>query len=354
MKKTIFLGLAVLMAMAFISCDASPGGGGMLEEPDFYIDQTTGQYLKGITINVDKTSSKALTQGMAQSSITFYEVAFKDPNTPATIHRTTWPHTKTGRIYLPTGDNYGTAGNSILFAGKGADKTLFALGSWTATTDSAGTGTAGTVTMTTTSITFTLVALTNNVKENNDSSILSSFVITGSNPTTYPVPTTTFVQNGRAVTVPYFKVPSSGTGLTATYSILGPSNNHWNGVWYNTATAPAKLVSVGITTSENDLPPVKLISGTVAASPATTNGVSLTSGVFTLTMSTPASNGFCMISIEVPVFALSEANNAVKWVIVGGPHNELLDTGAANNSTGGSVVLGIGNLSPIDIITIAP
>lgn len=324
MKKTILPGIAVLLTLIIFSCDLNQDNTG---DPDTKYTED-GRLMKAITINTDV--SRALTPDLARPNLSYYEVAFKDNN--GRIYRASWSFTQNGVIHLPLGTGI-TYPDAVMFAGRFSDKVLFAVG----LTDTLQ------ITNTTTSITFTLTALTNNVSAEND----STFRIEGTNQ--FPTPTETFLQfSGSNITVPVFLVPKNVTGVTARYSI-GGLDNFLTRIYYHggaqvfsldiNAPIDMKLSAPdGFALSSDVVENAKI---TIPIPPNDTTGV-LSSGNFTLTFNTPNKVGFSKIFIEVPVYALSNTDNAIRWIIQGGHHNFLLDGGAGSNSIGAAVVLGVG------------
>jgi len=167
MKKAIFAGIAVLLALVVFSCnDTLPSG----SEAMFTAD---GRPLLDLTINGD--TSRALTNTLAIGGIDFYEVVFRDEPT-GDIYRTSWTRGRTGRIRLPPGSYGLNARNAIMFAGNQRDNTLLAVGLLTHITNrdelivvADNVDATKVVQVYTTGLTFTLLPLQTNVKPEADS-----------------------------------------------------------------------------------------------------------------------------------------------------------------------------------------
>ena len=152
MKKAIFLGITVLLALAIFACPA------FVAEPD----NESG-------IRIGTSSSRALSDLLARAGIDYFEVAFHDGTE---VYRTTWNKGQSGRIQLPPGSYGLNARNAILFAGSYRDKTLLAVGLLTSIDNvDCVLGDAPTLRIeeTTRTIEFTLLPLLTDVKADPDS-----------------------------------------------------------------------------------------------------------------------------------------------------------------------------------------
>jgi len=171
MKKAIFAGFAVLLALAMITCDLFPpvsnkDGGG--DKPDV-VYKDGKPWGVNLTINTGSTN-RAMTDAIAKGWVNYYEVAFMYGTT---IYRAKWRLGEVGRIAVPFGDYTSVdpddvapgIGAAILLAGRYDSKTLLAVGNLTT---SAPGGTPD-IDANTTSVTFTLTALTTDVKAEIDS-----------------------------------------------------------------------------------------------------------------------------------------------------------------------------------------
>jgi len=343
MKRAFFAGIAVLFALAVVTCDLFPSaekGGNIVEYTE------DGRLLVNLSISTGG-AGRALTTDLAKGGVDYYEVAFQDLVTPTKIFRTSWDYTKAGKISVPAG-NYNTAAKAILFAGRYEDKTLLAVGNLSAVDSTPG---STTITPSTTSVTFTLAALTNDV---NKDAATTTFKITG--PTSpagqsYATPSSgdlpIVMLNNTAY--PVFRIPANytnvgtsgnNTRITAMYTITCPSNA---GVMIADA---GRVISAGYPYLEN---PGLTINGTITPD----TGAVPTNGNFIIAIGDTAGigKGLTRLSIEIPVNAIDTTNDYPgTWYIRGGMTQNILDQGSTANSLGGAVLLAVGaDLSGITI-----
>jgi hypothetical protein len=331
LKHLCFIGIVVLFASAMVSCD-------FVEKPDVpdnvvgYTDD--GRAIISLAI---ATPGRALTLSQAQTKIDYYEVVFND-NVGTKLYRAVWPYTKRGRINIPTG-NY--ANNAVLFAGRNSDKTLLAVGI-------IATGTAN-VTAAITTIDFNMTALSTNVAADP----LSSFQIMTPGYLTSSLTTATFPKaRVDGVDYPVFRIPEN-TAIAAQLLVGGISPDSKIFV----ANSGGQLwVSGEVTDSPAFVSSPELSGGTIT--PATGN--QLADGLISIAgLTATGGMGFVKMAIEVPVLAISADNDAYGraatiWYIRGGLQNEYLDLGSAANSQGGTILLGVGNVTGYIINPIGP
>ena len=352
MKKTILAAFVVLLAVMAVTCDNF--------SPD--ADKATPQYtedgrpLVQLTINAPKMS-RALTADLAKGLVDYYEVAFKDPGyngtTNTRIYRTSWNYAKTGRIAVPAGD-YDDATKAVLFAGRYNDKTLYAVGIITATSEGIG---ETEILPTTTSVTFTLSPLLNDV---NSDPATSTFLITGptssdpgghdySSASLTDIPT---VKLSGGKSYPIFAIPphgyvNSGAGknITAEYTVnCGASANaYYDGV---IVTTGAKIVSAGYSDDESkDM--FTAVTGSITAPLPDAQFPSDGKIELLINIAAVANDGLSRLAVEVPVCAISNVfNSPGVWYIRGGMNQTVLDEGKdADAPIGGAVLLAVGPVS---------
>jgi len=184
MKRAIFAGCAVLLALALVTCDAFPPAvkDGEDSKPELV---TLDNGLPGVylTIKVADNAGRSMTTAHAKEWTNYYEVAFLDKK--GNIWRAKWRGLESGRIAVPFGDygdvdpsvNPGTPTTpgtpaAIMFAGRYETKSLLAVGKLTQVNTDVG---ITEINADTTSVTFTLIPLNADVKADPD----SSFAITG-------------------------------------------------------------------------------------------------------------------------------------------------------------------------------
>ena len=156
MKKAIFAGIAVLLALVIFSCEGF--------DPAQRIVGYTDDGRPLIELSIDHTASRALTDTLARAGISFFEVAFYDGTD---YYRTSWNRGRSGSIRLPPGVYGLNAEKAILFAGNRRDHTLLAVGLLTHIDGEActkGTDASLTINLYTTRLTFTLLPLLTDVK----------------------------------------------------------------------------------------------------------------------------------------------------------------------------------------------
>jgi hypothetical protein len=342
LKHLCFIGIAVLLASAMVSCD-------FVEKPDVPLSNIVGYTDDGtplVSLKIKTGASRALTLTLARAGIDYYEVVFFDG---AKYYRASWDYTKTGSIIIPA-VNYSGANSAVLYGGRDEDKTLLAFGTLT---------NPNIANLVGNTIVFSMVALTTTVTEDGDT---SSFKITG--PTTPKDYTTTGILPKVKVNkaeYPVFKVPASADGgtnpaINATFTVANITDaaKMVVGPVVAPATTAGKVYYATVVADTQALISLPSVTnGTVT--PAA--GTGLTDGVFTITgINTGDNLGFAKVSIEIPVLAIANTPDAngvgpITWFIRGGMQNKALDLGSGSNSLGGAFLLGVGEVNGYLITT---
>jgi hypothetical protein len=349
MKKTILAALVILLAVLAVTCDSALDAD---KEPLQYTED--GRPLIPLTINAPKMI-RALTADLAKGLVDYYEVAFKDPSfngtTNTKIYRTSWNYSRTGRIAVPSGDYTGAA-KAVLFAGRYNDKTLYAVGIITSTSEGAFTE----IKPTTTSVTFTLSPLLNDV-----STVVadSTFMITGPSAS---VPDNHDYMSASLSVIPkveltgskwypifylppagYINTGNAGEDITATYKVNCGTSANANYAGVIVAATDAPIISAGYSDDQTeDL--FTTVAGKVT-SPVLDAPVPAT-GIFNLLIdiSAAAKNGLSRLSVDIPVCAINTQYNLPGvWHIRGGMNQTVLDEGKdADAPIGGAILLAVG------------
>jgi len=357
MKKQIFAVLAVMFALAIVSCDNFPTGDDGLTNVEYTTDGSGN--LTGITLylegGVPRTAeNRALSLQIAKAASNYYEVVFTNGSE---IARASWSPGESAVIKgvprVAYGTTIGAINKAVLFAGRKSDRTLLAVGLLSGGTESDGSAsTPGTITNSTVSVTFSLNAFTGggaNVSSSyaaTTNGTLATATIFG---TAYPA-----IEITKA-TPP--AIPSTVTA-TITYTLGGATalTNYLPGIWYRTgAKVEIKAPTLSLSNTLVDVPaPLLLPQGTptIGITPPTA-GV-LTSESFVITISPAASTIEGSISsfyFEVPVNAINataatDGTPAVNWFIRPGYGINLpvLDKGTAGD-LGGSLLITYGEPS---------
>lgn len=341
MKKLYFAAIAILLALAMVSCDnvGTPGTG--LNE-----DGT-------VTLNLGTAGlGRALVGPTAEAGTTYLEASFRAVGgTPTDIIRTTWSWATIGKIKLVPGSY-----EVILFAGRGSDKTLLGVGRVDQVDIVDSDGQPDTpititppavvpVTARTVGLHFTVEPLTNDISSD---LATSTFFIGATQPTSGDAP---YMRDEFGNNIPVFEVlkvtPTSGTwkfdigsGNLATYA----SDIIISGAGQVLQTGHSSKDALDVPRQLTTLGP---------ASPAT----SAVTGTFTFPIAAPDADGAVYVALEVPVVAFSAAPATVPvtWYIRGGLNNGLLDAGpspsggasGAPGILGGAIVVFFGNIDAI-------
>jgi len=350
MMRKVYFAITMLLALAVFSCDFIPNAPD--SEPIEYT--ADGRALVSLTIG-KPNMSKALTAELARPGIDFYEVAFTDG---AKIYRASWDYTQTGKIKVPTG-NYDGAAKAVLFAGRYSDMTLLAVGKITYV-DSTAISNAVNITSATKSVTFALFPLVTDVngKIQTGSDVSSFQILTPTEGDAddpdeyktivkYATKELPYAKLGNK-NFPIFLIPNDALATASFGLALGGSASFTD---YNAAIrvlpgSSCKLYAAGVAYDDN--PPVVLeMTSSKIVSPYTSTGtVQLPATIdMELIAKNASENGICKIAIEVAVVALGTTEAPHTWYVRGGLQNGLYDEGATLQSTGGSILIGIGNIT---------
>ena len=340
-KKPLLTGIAALLALAVLSCTGAPEEDHTRYTPD-------GRPLVELAVGTGDTG-RALNDTLAAAGINFYEVAFFDGTY---YYRTSWSRGRSGRLFVPA-FNYAAAGNAILFAGQRADDdyTLLAVGLLTSVDGLPGAD----ITLTTQTVTFTLVPLLTDVKA--DAS--SGFQITspsGFETASVAAPFPLFPLNptspgGPPRNVPLFRIPEFNDTIEAAFALSLPGglifSNYQDGIY---AAGPGRVENLipllGNPPLVEDFPNFHKLDITIT-SPA--SGGTLPNNLILFEIATPdvPYAFYSRMFFEIPVNAIENGASTdgiqpLTWHIRGGLINDVYDEGAAVNSLGGAIVLGIG------------
>ena len=354
MKKMFFAVCAVLLALAIFSCVDTivPENG-----PDGYTED--GRPMKSLTIRTGGVG-RALTGPLAKAGADFYEVSFFDGTN---YYRKSWNWAETGKIIVPFGDYYMDSAKAILFAGRMSDKTLLAVGYLTAAT---GSTTLNEIDGTTTSVTFTLTPLTSDVKADGTSTfqITEAGYETSSVPSPFP---TARIDGGPSI--PMFKIPADSTA-TAEFEFMPTAtmDDYKDGIYVlpDAAGSVWGFYSSGVssTSSSGPLGLVEVLGAFTAPNPNALLSASTDNNIIGFTLTSPGApdttDGLGKIAFAVPVCAIAAPSaygaaidkiaDPITWYIKGGLQNGFFDEGKDRSSPGGAILLGVGSVSPIDII----
>jgi len=401
MKKAIFAGFAVLLALALVTCEVFETAEEEAATGSNIVYDENGNPW-GVNLAIGGTTGRALTLNNAVLYTDYYEVAFYYQGS---VYRTTWDKDDVGRLVVPFGtyDHVGVddpldvsatkddvidgiKGAAILFAGTKADKTLLAVGKLK-TADQ-------TISVTTTRVTFDLISLKNDINLN-ISDFTDTPVIPGN--TTFEITTTSFVTlpgspviaNPTAApkllpvlgtNIPFFPVeadfgdpdatptpiPAAPKINTATWSITPASNPYKAGirlVMPTASTYEARLVPAGFPTKIPDYSGLLITAAQIVPDLDTTplignlaTGAQFpTTDIFSLTFTVAPQKGLAWLSVDIPVYALDDAVSpfgvkAETWHIRGGENFTRFDAGIATESRGGRIL--IGTITPAAIIEV--
>ena len=346
MKKFSIFGIIILLVM--VSCNNFSDLGSTDDPIQYTAD---GRPMVAVSLGTG-SSGRALTDYLAKNGFDLYEAVFKDPAPPAgasTYYRKTWAKGEAAKIYLPTG-GYATSANAILLAGASKDKTLLAVGTITGVTDTADVTSPGaTITTTTKSITFTIYSLETDINKTYAAATSTFAILT---------PAASATVAGTLPTVdgyPYFAVPysnSATTLVTANYTLFCASGGNFSdyiaGLFLK---AVPTITSAGIPSADDHFIPIAVTAASFTS--LTTVDTTIPAVTLPVSFTVPMSlkPGLSKIWIDIPVYGLNNSVTGITWHIRGGFSNSVIDGGKANNSLGGAILIGIGN---IDGITISP
>jgi len=183
MKKAIFAGFAVLLALALVTCDAFPPAEESGEKPDVVYDENGVPWAVNLTVKVAGATNgaRSMTSVHDEEWSNYFEVAFLDSAT-GKYYTAKWRGLEPGRIMVPINDypeidpsNAAGDSSAILFAGQFATKSLLGVGRLTKVNGQTSTE----ITASTTNVTFELVPLNADVKASNTSSFKITKTSTG-------------------------------------------------------------------------------------------------------------------------------------------------------------------------------
>jgi len=392
MKKAIFAGIVVLLALTLVTCD----GVTPVEEDDTgkpEIVYRDGQPW-GVNLTVNVPRARSASGDIASLYSDYYEVVFYDG---VTAYRARWREPQKGRIAVPFGTYALTdptsgslaagppaVGATIMFAGRFESKSLLGVGALTSVNSAPGT----TIDANTTSVTFTLKPLSANVQADPTSSFKvlfpSSLATSSMTSTTFRVLRDTNPISSQNVEYPIFLINGAAAGkTTATYTIVEQGGATFP---YNTAvivvdgtalSPPEPTVAPTVTSGTilSDVPPntrvypsFKLPDSDVTfgiaadgansiaavAFPTAATSAMPASGIIPFTIiPTQAKSGLTWITFEIPVRAMVAAKdiNGDTWYIRSGLRETQLDMGdetkipLAKNSLGGKILLGTNDIN---------
>ena len=370
MKKAIFTVLVVLVALLVVTCDSAVSTMGIASNSTIPTRDEPGFVTLSIGIS-DNSRARALTNAgnEASSASNFYEVVFTSPG--GQVYRQTWDTSATPvagdgqntfRITVAEGDynNSTGTGKAIMFAGRKSDNTLLGIGEITAT-NAASDAVIGTGVST---VTFALSPLTAAVNTTSTGSGASSFLITGpTSPTDYSSASKASIDtvspDSGTTDYPVFKVPEDSSDITATYLIECARGTEYAivsaaGTVHFTAIGPLATVLASTTSANAITGGITTLNDGSTTIVGTTLDDVITDGGFCITITTPDTEDYSKLWIEVPVYAITtdaaKPNNgnansdagvaSTTWNIRGGLVNTTVDD--TTGGSGGAVLLEVG------------
>jgi len=404
MKKVIFYGLIVFLALFLVTCGGitpSPVGG---DTPNVQYSQDGSS----VTLRLDGGGTdiipdRALTSNLAKAGHDYFEVVFYKSATE--VARAAWSLGEAAGIKnVPRNFKYGNftgggsattpgdstdpdtpdASKAIIFVGRSADKTLLAVGRLTAVD---GDNNNLFISSTSTTVTFTVAALKTGTSFDPTAATPtftdSSFVTapfgtpTGSPSlanTTLKVLTSS--KDGTTATFPLYNVPSATPAINAQYTIDNVSSdfstNYVTGIKI-AATLPAIQPKIprypkgGGLYFEAPSPhalgtTVTISNNAYAVSPLTAFVPGITFTINTNGSVAADREGAISFNFDIPVLAITNAapagvSSPTTWHIRPGFGTNGYDLDNGQGSAGGAILLGVGNttlLNWLDIITIGP
>jgi hypothetical protein len=359
MKRTVFLGLAVLLVLAVFSCGdfSVPVGGG-------------GDEQSGITLGVSDIAGRSLTGPLAEAGTNYYEATFQRAD--GRIYRTTWSYARKGKIQLEPATY-----TVILMAGRRDDSTLLGVGKATAITGGGTVNTGDldvTIIATTSDIAFSVYPLLNNITSTGtDGNGIpadpgefgvsdSTFTTAVSNETvTYPLPTT---KDELGNTVPVFVITRGGTTVATWTYTIGTTDQIALFAEYLLLAADPGIYQTGFSFADSYDVPQKLTNISITAPATVGDPITTTSGIVAISATAPNGDGMVQVALDVPVIAIEipivgSLDKPITWYIRGGLNNGAIDAGTTPNFAqpgriGGALVLGFGDLSTFPVITLTP
>ena len=335
MKKLFFTLIAVVFALAIVTCDffAPPvpvtpdddDGLGPLQPGEFFI-------------GLNKASVRALTPALARAGADFFEVVFTNGSL---YERGTFREGRTIRMRVPIYDQeYDNSGTyqAYVFAGRNEGKTLLGIGMIELVEGPTNTiNTDNVIYSDTERVTFRLEALITDV----NSTVSSTFTINDTRVSVTNAPI-------GVSTVPVFLLPRNIGGLPATFDFNLTDNHGFGELLFDSIVSAGTPV---ITTRETILDDyeLRLAAVTTSTALATSGGTTNADAFYRLSfnITTPDRDGLGLMYLAAPVYLL-DAADAITWYLRGGINNSLIDFGADHNdgdgSLGGAILLGVGNV----------
>lgn len=400
MKKLILAGLAVLLALALVTCDGFTFGQG--DDNLGYTDVVYSRDGKSVTLYLDgvgvpeTAAMRALSKPIAEVNHNQFEVVFAfdadgtGAGTPV-VARASWVRGDAAAIKGVTRSNAGagvdygntsissttTYGAAILFVGRRVENTLLALGRLTDVDNGAGPTGTTTITAATKAVTFTIVALdagteladttTTPIPPPTNSSFLTAnghatasntlANITAANTTfsnlviaQIPFPIYYLSHPTREIAASYtIETSSTTTGYTITDFIPGiiahtdlPSSDVIGVQYYKDGSA-----------GYYDNPSL----GFTKANIATTRGTTINVTNFVFSVPATATPGVTAFNFQNPIIALTAAPSnsdatitAMKWFFRSAYGSNVMYLDEGKRGYGGAILLGIGDTDKIDII----
>ena len=369
MKKAIFLGFVVLLALTVFSCSDPSGAPNEKKGIDAWdlsgeAPLKPGEFFVGFNIGT-VSGSRALTPDLAKAGSDYFEAVLTNGTK---VHRAVFREGRYGRMEAPALGNYDNSTGTLkayLFAGRNDDKTLLGIGVITNIDNGSGwlTGAAAvapaitTIGAATRGVEFTIEPLTTDVNTNKDNS--STFKPWPSAGTEADVSARIQIDN---LPASIFLLPAQKT-IAATYTI---STSNAAAIMFassfSNTNLPAGLteevIPNGFIWSDGDYSPIT-VPTSIGIITKTTTAIT-----FPLTIKTDdtslagITSGLGRLSLNVPVVNLSDADAdnqempdlklPVIWYVRGGINNVLIDQGKdfneARGSLGGAILIGVGNV----------
>ena len=396
MKKTCFAGIAVLLALAIVSCDftAAPQQNNEPPSVQYSRDGTSITLRLDGEGGVDRNMSRALTDLLAKRGHDYFEVVFTDGTD---IARASWeigqpagirnvPRNGTDGVDYSTADASASAaspvldGSAILFVGRKADKTLLAVGLLTATENFNGSPGGPVVSTATRTATFTVGALMAG----------TSFTATSSSfwtatAVTAPADTTTTIDRAVCDGTPFpmYRIANGAASILTSYTFdsKGTLTDYLPGI--KLAGIPTNNVDIRIPRfprgggfyTEFETPHALGTNATIMD--ISTPGTPV---AYTATTALPASigivfntsatiDGAISFAFDIPVYAITNDNSQagvpeyITWHVKPGFGTNYYDLDNGNSpmgltaatdpdSYGGSILLGVGDNVTLDYLGI--
>jgi len=313
-------------------------------------------------------ASRALSLPLAKAATDFYEVVFHDGSGTGELYRRNFRDGQTIRMTVPDGNYNNVAGSNFayMFAGRNDGKTLLAVGKIRHVLykdDTYDDGTPGDFAIDDNAkiVTFELEPLETDLTGRHNNGY--SFESWDNSNASHPPENYAYVQ-GKSVlsakvngqNVPVFTIPENKVtnGFIYVWSSYPNAVKAWpvgsnykffdtSGFFEQGVKAPMAKVTVDFQSSVDYENNPEAYEGTAAL-------------LFPITMDAEDKDGLAVFTYEIPVYNYSDAASesggpaATQWFVRGGLSNNLYDLGPANDSQGGKIVLGIGDLSDIKII----